>query len=96
MEATFSAQRLHREMLALASERGHGKTFCPSELARRLGPPDDWRALMPQIRQAARELVDEGRLAATQRGQTLDVDETWRGAIRLGLPPGGENSGQTR
>lgn len=64
--------------MALAEARGPGKTFCPSEAARRLS--DDWRALMPEIRRVAAGLG----LQATQKGHPVDP-LTARGPIRLGL-----------
>ncbi|WP_300588597.1 DUF3253 domain-containing protein [Marivita sp.] len=66
-------------LLDLAHQRGVGKTFCPSEAARRLS--DDWRSLMPEVRRVAAQLD----LLATQKG--LPVDPlTAKGPIRLGLP----------
>ena len=66
-------------LLDLAHQRGVGKTFCPSEAARRLS--DDWRPLMPEVRRVAAQLD----LAATQRGAPVDP-VTAKGPIRLGLP----------
>ena len=63
-------------LLALAAERDTGKTFCPSEAARRLS--DDWRPLMLDIRRVAATLP----LIATQRGQPVDPS-TAKGPIRL-------------
>lgn len=62
-------------LLALAAERT-GRTFCPSEAARRLS--DDWRPLMPDIRRVAATLP----LKATQKGQPVDLI-TAKGPIRL-------------
>lgn len=62
-------------LLALAAERT-GRTFCPSEAARRLS--DDWRPLMPDIRRIAATLP----LKATQKGQPVDLI-TAKGPIRL-------------
>ena len=67
-------------LLTLADER-RGRTFCPSEAARRLG--EDWRPLMPLVRAEAGRLAREGRLVATQGGVAVDV-EAARGPIRLG------------
>ncbi len=67
-------------LLALAAERGPGKSFCPSEAARRLSP--DWRALMPELRRVAASLP----LIATQRGVPVDP-VTARGPIRLSARP---------
>ena len=61
----------------LAAER-MGKTFCPSEAARRLS--DDWRPLMPEVRRVAALLP----LVATQKGRQVDP-LTARGPIRLAL-----------
>ena len=60
---------------ALASER-MGKTFCPSEAARRVA--SDWRPLMPRVRELAKA---EG-LTATQKGNPVDPTQA-RGPIRL-------------
>ncbi len=70
-------------ILALAADRGPGKTLCPSEAARRLSP--DWRPLMPEIRRVADQLRAEGRLVATQKGMKVDPQAAL-GPIRLGLP----------
>ncbi len=66
-------------LLDLAHQRGVGKTFCPSEAARRLS--DDWHPLMPEVRRVAATLD----LQATQKGAPVDP-VTAKGPIRLGLP----------
>jgi hypothetical protein len=66
-------------LLDLAHQRGVGKTFCPSEAARRLS--EDWRQLMPEVRRVAGTLD----LVATQKGEAVDP-VTATGPIRLGLP----------
>ena len=66
-------------LLDLAHQRGVGKTFCPSEAARRLS--DDWRPLMPEVRRVAAQF----ELLATQKGVPVDP-ATAKGPIRLGLP----------
>ncbi|MDJ0637555.1 MAG: DUF3253 domain-containing protein [Paracoccaceae bacterium] len=65
-----------RVLLELARERGAGKTFCPSEAARRLS--DNWRPLMPEVRRVAATLA----LVATQKGQPVDPLIA-KGPIRL-------------
>jgi hypothetical protein len=67
-------------LLALAAERGQGKTFCPSEAARRLA--DDWRPLMPEVRRVAATLP----LIATRKGTPVDPVSA-KGPIRLALRP---------
>ena len=70
-------------LLAKAAERGPGKTFCPSEVARGLAA--DWRPLMPEVREAAARLAGAGRLAVTRGGAPVDARNPG-GPIRLGLP----------
>jgi hypothetical protein len=73
-----------RAILDLLAARDPGKTICPSEAARALGGDDRFRALMPLVRDAARELADEGSIDVTQRGERVAID-TARGPIRLRL-----------
>jgi hypothetical protein len=74
-------------ILALLAQRRPGATICPSEAARRLAE-DDWRPLMPAVREAAARLADEGRVQVTQRGQVVDA-RTAKGPVRVCLiaPP---------
>lgn len=72
-----------REIVRLLEERDEGKTICPSDAARSLDA-DGFRELMPVVREAAAELVDEGRIDVTQSGEVVDL-ATARGAIRLRL-----------
>ncbi len=74
---------IRRTLLELASARRAAATFCPSEAARRLCK--DWRPLMQPVRQVAAELVDEGKLVCTQRGEPAHPLKT-KGAIRLARP----------
>jgi hypothetical protein len=71
-----------RAILALLARRAPGKTICPSDAARAMGGDDGFRELMPVVRDAARELVAEGRIEVTQKGEPVDL-ETARGPIRL-------------
>ena len=63
-------------LLELSVERGEGRSFCPSEAARRLAA--DWRPLMPDVRRVAATLP----LKATQKGRPVDP-LTAKGPIRL-------------
>ena len=72
-------RRLESEIVSLLESRA--TSICPSEVARRLGG-DDWRRLMEPTRQAARRLVDQGRIQITQRGRVVDPS-TAKGPIRL-------------
>lgn len=68
-------------LMRLARERGAGRTFCPSEVARALA--GDWRGLMPRVRKVAAGLP----LEATQKGVPIDPVAA-KGPIRLGLAEG--------
>lgn len=76
---------IEEAILSLLTQRGAGKTICPSEAARRVSP-DDWRPLMNATRRVAATMASEGRLVATQRGEPVDLASV-RGPIRLRLLP---------
>jgi uncharacterized protein DUF3253 len=76
------AEAAQRAILELLAARDPGTTICPSDAARALGGDDAFRPLMPVVRDAARALVDAGRIEVTQRGQRVELDRA-RGAIRL-------------
>ena len=78
---------LEAAILELLTERGPGKTICPSEAAKLVGGKDtrrDWEGLMEPAREAARRLAKAGRLRVTQKGKVVDATEA-KGPIRLGL-----------
>jgi hypothetical protein len=57
-------------ILELLAERAEDATICPSEAARRLaGPQGDWRAQMEQIHAAADDLVEEGAISLSWKGE---------------------------
>lgn len=70
-------------ILELCHRRGNDRTICPSEVARTAGE-EDWRLLMPAVRDAAASLADAGEIEVTQRGRRVDPRAA-RGPIRLGL-----------
>jgi hypothetical protein len=74
-------------MVALAAERGPGKTICPSEVARAIGGdhPDGWGPLMKPVRKVAVALAHEGRISIRRKGKPVDPDD-FRGVYRLALP----------
>ncbi len=76
-------EALEREILDLLTERGRGKSICPSEAARRVDP-DDWRNHMEDARSAARRLVARGEIEITQGGRVVDPSSA-KGPIRLRL-----------
>jgi Protein of unknown function (DUF3253) len=78
------------EILRQLGQRAAVSSICPSEVARALAPGDEaaWRALMPQVREVAAHLRDEGRVRITRGGADLAApDDLHRGAIRLARGP---------
>lgn len=80
---TPSDEAIEAELLRLAAVRP--RTFCPSEAA--LALAEDWRPLMPRVREAAARLADRGHLAATRRGEPVGPLDPG-GPIRLSRPRG--------
>jgi len=70
----------------LLDHRAAGSTICPSEAARVLGGDDGFRPFMDLVRAAAADLVAEGRVEVTQKGEPVDLDAGVRGPVRLRLP----------
>ncbi|WP_231994601.1 DUF3253 domain-containing protein [Mycobacterium sp. ACS4054] len=75
-------QRLEAAIRALAEHRGRRSSICPSDAARAVGG-DNWRALMADARQVARDLAKAGDVQITQRGAVVDPDAEWTGPIRI-------------
>lgn len=78
----MSETQLREAILALARERAPAKTICPSDAARAVGG-DQWRDLMAQSRDLARDLAKAGEVEIMQRGEVIDPDAEWRGPIRI-------------
>lgn len=76
----ITGEAIRAKLLDLAARRSEGATFCPSEAARVLS--EDWRPLMPRVREVATDLVEDGKLVCTQRGLPAHPLTTC-GAIRL-------------
>lgn len=78
---------IRTQLMTLATERGAGKTFCPSEAARALGGPhpDGWGPLMIPVRRSAVALADEGMLIIYRKGKPVNPHD-FKGVYRLGLP----------
>ena len=71
--------------MSMAKHRGLTRTFCPSEIARQItSNENEWRALMEPIRQAAKDLIDQGLIVCKQKGSVVDI-RTVKGPIRLQL-----------
>lgn len=71
-------------ILRLLNERTSGASICPSEVARAV-TNGNWRALMPVVRDIARELANDGIVEIRQKGQRVSPSDTWRGPIRIVL-----------
>ena len=90
-------RRLDHAILSLLSERGPGKTICPSEAARAVFPAArngrvtrPWRVLMEPAREAASRLAAAGQIDVTQKGEVVDI-ATARGPVRLRLRDAARN-----
>lgn len=80
--------QIRRVLLEIGQERGCSKSFCPSEVARRLVAKNpqlgNWRDWMEPIRADARQLESDGKLEFLQRGKRISSKpEHIRGPIRL-------------
>lgn len=71
-------------ILITATQRGHQKSTCPSEIARTLFP-DDWRNHMKDVVNEAIKLHNNGLVVITQKGKPVDVHQI-KGPIRIKLP----------
>ena len=84
-----SDQQIEAALLALIAQRGKESSACPSEVARALSP-DDWRKLMPRIRQIAGLLAMRGLLDISQGGLSVTPatlpNGPWKGPIRIRVP----------
>ena len=68
----------------MLSERGPGKTLCPSEVARAVAGADgDWRGQMPMVHAAVDEMLTDGDIVLSWQGRRLATRE---GAYRIGRP----------
>ncbi|MFK8053872.1 MAG: DUF3253 domain-containing protein [Woeseiaceae bacterium] len=72
---------LERAILELLDKRPNGKSICPSEAARHVDP-EHWRSLNEAARDAARRLVNAGKIEMTQSGRTVDPSRA-KGPVRL-------------
>ena len=72
---------ISQTILDMATERGPDKTICPSEVARALFPAQ-WRKHMDEVRQAAINLQQQGKVSITQHGEPIDITRI-KGPIRI-------------
>ncbi len=75
-------RRLESSIRALTEHRGPRSSICPSDAARAVGGAN-WRELMPDARDVARQLARSGDVEITQRGTAVDPEGDWTGPIRI-------------
>lgn len=75
-------QELEVAILSLLKKRSSASSICPSEAAREVFGPDDWRDEMERTRRAGRRLVNRGLITICQKGRVVDPS-TAKGPIRL-------------
>ena len=76
-------------IMALATQRGSQKTFCPSEIPRLILKFPNWRDYMDLTRSVAFRMANSGIVDVMQRGivRTASEYETLRGPMRIRLSP---------
>ena len=84
MSEAPSEQAIEATLLRLVTDRGAGKSICPSEVARVLTP--EWQTLMSAVRRVAVRLAQAGRIEILRKGKPVDAVDV-RGVIRLRLAP---------
>jgi hypothetical protein len=73
--------KVSETIMSVATDRGHEKSTCPSEISRMLFP-GDWRKHMKEVVDAAIELHNQGKVVITQKGSPVDVNHI-KGPIRI-------------
>lgn len=76
-------QRVAAATRALLRKR-HPKTICPSDVAR-IVRGESWRRHLDDVRRVAAELVADGTIEVTQKGEVVDLGSA-RGPVRLRFP----------
>ena len=91
MSSNLSEEELEEKaieecIMNLVNKRGIGKTICPSEVSRKLYNANTWRSKMELTRTVAMRLVRNGKIVIKQKGKVIDIDNGFKGPIRLSLP----------
>jgi hypothetical protein len=58
------------------------KSFCPSEVVRRIFP-EDWELFMPDVQVEMMEMYREGLIQVTQQGIPIDPSQKPKGPVRI-------------
>lgn len=79
--------RIESALMALATQRGSQKTFCPSEIPRLVLKFPNWRDYMDLTRSIAFRMANSGIVDVMQKGivRTASEYETLRGPMRIRL-----------
>jgi len=81
MSVPLDRELIRQTILQQVRQRGLTKTICPSEVARALGG-EEWRSLMDEVRSAGIELVQQGKIEITQKGNVIPSNFV-KGPIRF-------------
>lgn len=66
--------------------RRKNKSFCPSEVVRKMYP-EDWVLFMPDIQLEMMKMYREGLVKVTQKGVLINPDQNPTGPVRIsGIP----------
>jgi hypothetical protein len=71
-----------RAILKLLVARSSDATICPSEAARMLATDGEWRGAMPEVHDAVDQLVGDGQVDLSWKGQALTART---GPYRIGF-----------
>lgn len=58
------------------------KSFCPSEVVRRMFP-EDWELFMPDIQKEMMDMYRVGLIQITQKGIPVDPNQNPKGPVRI-------------
>jgi hypothetical protein len=82
-----SNKDIRDEILRMLLMLKSGESICSSDAARAFGPK--WREMMPAVREVAVDMVRDGSIEITQKGEVVDIEqrniESIKGPIRLRL-----------
>lgn len=84
----LDSQSIEACLLALLAKRAPAASICPSDVARALDVNEaGWRALMPEVRQVAARLAEEGAILITKSDREVAPEDIDFGPIRLRRGP---------
>ncbi|GAA3956048.1 DUF3253 domain-containing protein [Allohahella marinimesophila] len=88
MDEAAYLERAEAVMVALLNGRDDESSICPSDVARVIGG-ENWRDLMPLVRELAFELAAEEQMVVMQKGKS--VGPAARGPVRIARRPSAKN-----